>query len=60
MAFITDDFLLHRETARRLYRRFAADQILDEQLVGGMMRNIGYGNAAACLGLAHPRESEGV
>ena len=30
MAFITDDFLLHGETARRLYRRFAANQpILD-------------------------------
>jgi glucuronate isomerase len=30
MAFITDDFLLHGETARRLYRRFAAEQpILD-------------------------------
>src|SRR5262245_35595200 len=30
VAFITDDFLLQGETARRLYRRFAADQpILD-------------------------------
>jgi glucuronate isomerase len=30
MAFITDDFLLRGETARRLYRQFAADQpILD-------------------------------
>ena len=31
----------------------------DEQLVGGMIRNICYGNAATFLGLAHPRESEG-
>ncbi len=30
MPFITDDFLLHSETARQLYRRYAADQpILD-------------------------------
>ena len=32
----------------------------DEELVGGMIRNICYGNAAAFLGLAHPRASEGV